>query len=95
MSRGFQQNEAGEWEPFDDDLDAPGETFVTDHPDGSVSLDAYAGKTREELKQRCRELVQAVDCWQMIALHLHEYGRAGLSEDDLGKLDHLIEAYRD
>lgn len=71
------------------------ETFVVDNPDGSISLDAYAGKTREELKERCRDLVRAVDDWQMIAMHLHEYGRTGLSQDDKDKLDRLIEAYRD
>lgn len=71
------------------------ETFVTNNPDGSISLDAYAGKTREELKERCRELVRAVSDWQMIAMGLHEYGRSGLSEDDLAKLDRLIEGYRD
>jgi uncharacterized protein YbgA (DUF1722 family) len=71
------------------------ETFVTTNPDGSISLDAYAGKSREELKEKCRKLVRAVGEWQMIALHLAEYGKDSLSPEDRNRVETLLEAYRD
>jgi hypothetical protein len=71
------------------------ETFVIHNPNGSVSLDPYARRTREELKRRCGELCRALDAWQWIAMTLSESGRDGLSQEQRSELDHLIEAYRD
>lgn len=71
------------------------ETFVINNPDGSVSLDAYAGQTREQLKRRCGELCMVVGEWQAIAMVLSEHGRDGLWPDAMKKLDDLIEAYKD
>jgi hypothetical protein len=71
------------------------ETFVTNNPDGSISLDAYAGQSREELKEHCRKLVRAVGEWQMIALVLAEYGKDDLSPEDRNRVETLLEAYRD
>lgn len=64
-------------------------------PAGGVSLDPYARKNRLELKNRCSELCRALDDWQWIAMDLSEHGRGGLSPEQLGKLDRLIEAYKD
>jgi len=71
------------------------ETFVINNSDGSMLLDAYAGKSREELKQHCRNLSRAVDEWQMIALQLAEHGKDDLSPEDRNRVETLIEAYRD
>lgn len=71
------------------------ERFVTDNPDGSISLDAYAGKSRGELKEHCRELCRALVDWQMIAMQCYELGRNGLSEEDRIKVETLISAYSD
>lgn len=71
------------------------ETFVINNEDGSVSLDPYAGKSREELKQRCGELCRALDDWQRIAMVLAEEGKDGLWPDARKELDDLIEAYKD
>lgn len=71
------------------------ETFVIHNPNGTVSLDPWAGKTREQLKHRCGELCRALGEWQEIAMMLSEIGRDGLSEDQRNELDRLIEAYRD
>ena len=71
------------------------ETFVINNPDGSISLDAYAGKSREDLKSQCREFCRAIDEWQMIAMVIAEHGTDGLSPEDKARLDNLIEAYRD
>lgn len=71
------------------------ETFVIDNPDGSISLDACAGMSREELKERCSELRSAVLDWQMIAMQLAEFGKEGLSIEDLVLVETLIEGYRD
>lgn len=71
------------------------ETFVVNNPDGSISLDPCAGKSRDELKERCSELCSAVLDWQMIAMQLAEFGKEGLSPEDLIKVEDLLEAYRD
>jgi hypothetical protein len=71
------------------------ETFVIHNPSGSVSLDPWFGKTREELKIRCGQLSRVVDRWQRIAMILSEHGRDGLSQEQRDELDGLIEAYRD
>lgn len=65
------------------------------HPDGTVSLDPYACKTRQELKNRCGELCHALSDWQMIAMTLSVKGRDDLSSEERDKLDRLIDAYRD
>lgn len=62
------------------------------------ALDLFScagGATREQLKDRCRELCSAVMDWQMIAMVLADRGKDGLSVDDRTKLDNLIEAYND
>lgn len=71
------------------------EKWVTDNEDGSISLDAYAGWTRDRLKERCRELGSHLMRWQMIAMACYEGGKGGLSEDDRRKVESLIEAYSD
>jgi hypothetical protein len=71
------------------------ETFAVHNPDGSVSLDTWARKTREQLKTRCGELCRALDDWQWIAITLSEGGREALSPEQLSDLDRLIEAYKD
>lgn len=71
------------------------EMFVTENPDGSVLLDADAGKSREDLKRRCRELRSALVDWQMIAIQLAEFGKKGLAAEDLEKVNTLIESYSD
>ena len=71
------------------------ETFVINNPDGSISLDAYHGKSREELKERCGELCMALDEWQHIAMALAEHGKEGLSPADLAKVERMIDAYKD
>lgn len=71
------------------------ETFVINNLDGSISLDAYAGQSREELKERCRKLVSAIGEWQMIALVLAEHGKDDLSPEDRKRVETLIDAYRD
>jgi hypothetical protein len=71
------------------------ETFVTHNSNGSVSLDAWAGMSREELKARCSELLHAISNWQMIAMQLAEFGKDGLAPEDLTKVENLIEGYRD
>jgi hypothetical protein len=71
------------------------ETFVIRNTDGSVSLDPYAGKSREQLKMRCGELCRALDVWQHIAMSIAESGKEGLSPEELNKLNQLIEAYND
>jgi hypothetical protein len=71
------------------------ETFVINNPDGSISLDAYAGKSRDELKEHCRELCMALGNWQMIAIVLAGRGKDGLRLEDRDKLERLIEAYQD
>lgn len=74
------------------------ETFVINNPDGSISLDAYAGKSREELKQRCRELAMALNDWQFAAISAATDGANSLEsvrEPYRSKIAALIEAYRD
>jgi len=71
------------------------ETFVIDNPDGSISLDADAGLSREALKKRCRSLRLALLDWQMIAMQAYERGKDGLCQEDRKKVESLIEAYRD
>ncbi len=71
------------------------EKFVIDNPDGSVSLDPYAGMSREELKTNCGHLCCALDSWQHIAMTLYESGKERLSVDQTAKVTKLIEAYRD
>ena len=71
------------------------ETFVVNNLDGSISLDACAGMSRDKLKERHSELCSAVLDWQMIAMQLAEFGKEGLSPGDLAKVEALIEGYRD
>lgn len=74
------------------------ETFVIDNPDSSISLDAYHGKTREELKEHCRELVAAVDEWQFAAMHAATEGGNSLDnvrEPHRSQIARLIDAYSD
>jgi len=74
------------------------ESFVTTNPDGSVTLDAYAGKTREELKARCRELSMALNEWQFIAMETataHGNCLSNVPEHARAKIANMIEAYRD
>jgi len=71
------------------------ETFVVNNPDGSISLDADAGLSREDLKRRCSHLRSALLDWQMIAMHLAEFGKSGLAAEDLKKVETLVEGYRD
>ena len=71
------------------------ETFVIHNPGGTVSLDPWFGKTRQELKTRCGQLSRALDRWQWIAMLLSEHGRSGLSQAQRDELDGLIKAYRD
>jgi hypothetical protein len=75
--------------------DISAETYAVHNSDGSVSLDPYARKTRLELKNRCGELCHALDDWQWIAMTLSTNGRDALSSEQIGKLDGLIEAYKD
>ena len=71
------------------------ETFVINNPDGSISLDAYAGKSRDELKMRCGELCRALGEWHFIAMALFEAGKDRLSDYQRDKIEKLIEAYKD
>lgn len=71
------------------------ETFVINNADGSISLDAYAGQSREELKTRCRELCSSLSEWHTIAMVLAKHGKDGLWPEARKKVDDLIEAYRD
>lgn len=74
------------------------EEFLTMNPDGSVTLDAYAGKTREELKHRCRDLASAVDRWQLAAMFAATGGTNSLDqvpEPYRSKIRKMIEAYSD
>ena len=73
--------------------DVTAETYAVHNPDGSVSLDPYARKTRSELKVRCGELCRELDKWQHIAMALFEHG--SLSDRDQREIERLIEAYRD
>lgn len=75
--------------------DIKNESFAVHLPNGCVTLDPYARKTREELKRRCRELCRALDEWQTIAMIISERGRDGLEYEQRANLDRLIEAYRD
>ena len=79
-------------------LTAHGESFVTTNPDGSVTLDAYAGKFRDELKSRCRELCSALNEWQFIAMEAataHGNCLSNVPEHARTKIANMIEAYRD
>ncbi len=71
------------------------ETFVVTNPDGSFSLDPYAGKSRDDLKDHCRNLCSALTDWQQIAMLLHEGGKVSLSSEQREMVERLIEAYRD
>lgn len=71
------------------------ETFIINNRDGSVSLDAYAGMSREDLKTRCRELCRELDKWQHLGMSLYEDGKDSLSDCQKTKIRALIEAYRD
>lgn len=71
------------------------ETFVIHNADGSVSLDAYAGMTREELKAQCSVLCMALNEWQFIAMNLFENGKDRLPQQSRQKVERLIEAYSD
>jgi hypothetical protein len=74
------------------------EKFATDNPDGSMSLDAYAGWSREELKRHCRRLSRSLDGWQFSAMFAATDGANSLenvSEPHRSKIANLIEAYSD
>jgi len=71
------------------------ETFVARNPNGSVSLDPWAGKSREQLKQRCGELCRSLDEWQRMAMTLFDRGRDGLLLEEQAKIKLLIDAYSD
>ena len=71
------------------------EQWCSKNPDGSISLDPWAGMTREELKERCGELIRALDEWHFIAMIAAEEGKDALPPHWRKKLDDMIEAYRD
>lgn len=71
------------------------ETFVINNRDGSISLDADAGLSRDDLKRRCSNLRYALLDWQMIAMQVYEMGKDGLSPKDRAKIEELIEGYKD
>jgi hypothetical protein len=74
------------------------ETFVIDNPDGSISLDAYAGWTRERLKERCMELVMALSDWQFAAVCAATEGGNSIEnvrEPYRSKIQQTIDAYAD
>jgi hypothetical protein len=75
-----------------------GETWVTHNPDGSISLDAYAGWSRDQLKDRCRELCMAMEDWQFTAMSAATDGANSLQnvrEPYRSKIAERIEAYSD
>jgi hypothetical protein len=71
------------------------ETFVIHNPDGSISLDAYAGMSRDELKTRCGELCRELNEWHFIAMELFDGGKDSLSPAAREKVERLVEAYKD
>lgn len=71
------------------------ETYVVRNDDGSVSLDPWAGKSREELKRRCGELCRSLDQWQRFAMILFDQGKDGLLLEEQAQIKLLIEAYSD
>jgi len=74
------------------------EQFATQQPDGSVRLDAYAGKTREELKAQCRKLSMVLMDWQFTAANAAIAGGnklENLPEPHFSKLRKFIDAYSD
>lgn len=74
------------------------EKFVIHNADGSVSLDAYAAMSRDELKERCRELCAAVGDWQFAAMAAATGGANSLEnirEPYRSQIARLIEAYED
>lgn len=75
--------------------DITAETYAVHNPDGSVSLDPWARKTRLELKNRCGELSHALHDWQRMAMILWIHGRDGLDAEQSLEVTRLIEAYQD
>lgn len=74
------------------------EKFVIDNNDGSISLDAYAAMSREELKQRCSELSMAISNWQFAAMSAATDGENSIDsvrEPYKSQIKNLIEAYED
>ena len=74
------------------------EQWVTDNGDGSVTLDTYAGWSRDKLKQRCRELCRAVDKWQFAAMHAATNGSNSIEQVQEPYRSHvanMIDAYSD
>lgn len=74
------------------------ETWVTNNPDGSISLDAYAGKSRDELKDRCSELLMALEDWRFTAVSAATDGGntiENVREPYRSKIAQVIEAYSD
>ena len=80
-------------------LDVSEEKFVTHHPDdNSVSLDPYAGLSREQLKKLCYELSRALTDWQFAAMSAAQDSGNNLEnvrEPYRSKIRELIEAYED
>lgn len=70
------------------------EQWITHHPDNSITLDAYAGMSREELKQRCRDLCINLDLWRFIAMEVYRSG-PDLPAHYRKKLDALVATYED
>jgi hypothetical protein len=50
-----------DWKPAPVAANASAEQWATDLPDGSVSFDAYAGWSRDQLKDRCLELIGRIE----------------------------------
>lgn len=71
------------------------ETFVVHNDNGSVSLDPWAKKSREELKIRCGELSHALGQWQRMAMTLYDRGKDCLLLEEQAKIKLLIDAYSD
>ncbi len=74
------------------------EEFLIDNGDGSVSIDPYYGKTREELKTRCIELCRAISDLQFAAMFAAtDNGNdiENVREPYRSEIKKLIDAYKD
>jgi hypothetical protein len=69
------------------------ETFIVHNANGSFSLDPWAGKNRDELKQRCGELCRSLDEWQRLAMTLFNQGKDALSLEEQDKIRRLVAGY--
>lgn len=70
------------------------EEWITHHADNRITLDAYAGMSREDLKQLCRDLCDNLDLWRFIAMEVYRSGDK-LPEHYRKKLDALVATYED